>query len=183
MKVREAPLSGILIIEPDVYRDARGSFTEVWSSQRYAAVGIDDAFVQDNISFSTKGVLRGLHFQNPSAQGKLILIIDGEVFDVVVDLRVGSSTFGKWHGEILSGSNGRQLFVPVGFAHGFVVTSESALFLYKCTEYYNKVTEKTILWNDPDLAIGWPIASPIVSDKDQRGRRLKDFPPEELFKK
>jgi dTDP-4-dehydrorhamnose 3,5-epimerase len=182
MKVSKGPLQGILIIEPDVYRDVRGSFAEVWRAQKYAELGVDESFVQDNVSLSKKGVLRGLHFQNPSAQGKLISVLDGEVFDVAVDLRIGSPTFGKWHGEILSSSNGRQFFVPMGFAHGFVVTSESALFLYKCTEYFNKETEKTILWNDPDLAIKWPIADPLVSEKDRQGRRLKELRPDELFK-
>jgi dTDP-4-dehydrorhamnose 3,5-epimerase len=181
MKVRQSPFAGLLIIEPEYHHDDRGFFAEVWSTRRYAEAGIRETMVQENTSFSKRGVLRGMHFQNPVAQGKLISVVEGEIFDVVVDLRVGSPTFGKWHGEVLSRTNGLQFFVPVGFAHGFVVTGDSAMILYKCTEYYNRVTEKTILWNDPDLAIKWPVASPFVSEKDQKGRRLKELLPDELF--
>lgn len=182
MVVRPAPLSGVLIIEPDVYRDPRGFFAELWSSRQLAARGLHESFVQDNVSLSSKGVLRGLHFQNPEAQGKLVSVLMGEVFDVAVDLRVGSATFGKWYGETLSSANLRQLYLPPGFAHGFVVTSDQALFHYKCTAYYNKNSEKTLLWNDPDLGIPWPCEVPVVSEKDRVGKTLKDFAPEELFR-
>ena len=181
MNVLHAPLSGLIIIEPDVYHDERGLFSEVWSREKYAGMGISAPFVQDNISLSHQGVLRGLHFQNPSAQGKLVSVIAGQVFDVAVDLRKDSPTFGKWYGETLSAENARQLYLPPGFAHGFVVTSAMALFFYKCTERYNKQAEKTLLWNDPDIGIEWPVKSPRISEKDSRGRLLKDLRDEELF--
>ena len=182
MKVIPGPLAGILIIEPDIFRDDRGWFVETWSAKRYSSAGVPEKFVQDNITSSRKGVLRGLHFQNPLAQGKLITAVDGEIFDVAVDLRVGSPTFGKWYGEMLSGETRRQLFIPPGFAHGFVVKSDSALVQYKCTEYYHRESEKTLLWNDPDLGIDWTISNPITSEKDQRGRRLRDLRADELFR-
>ena len=181
MIVKKINISGILIIEPDVFRDTRGAFAELWSSHRLAAEGLRETFVQDNVSWSTKGVLRGLHYQNPAAQGKLISVLEGEVFDVAVDIRRGSPTFGKWYGIVLSSANLRQLFLPPGFAHGFVVLSDQALFHYKCTAEYNKSTEKTLLWNDPDIGIEWPVNNPIVSEKDRGGRPLKQFSPDELF--
>jgi dTDP-4-dehydrorhamnose 3,5-epimerase len=182
MIIRKTAISGILVIEPDVYHDSRGSFAETWSARRLAAEGFHETFVQDNISWSTKGVLRGLHFQNPVAQGKLLSVLMGEVFDVAVDLRIGSPTFGKWYGGVLSKDNLHQLYVPPGFAHGFVVLSDLAIFHYKCTASYNKDSEKTLLWNDPDLGIEWPIKNPIVSEKDNSGKSLKQFSPDDLFR-
>ena len=181
MVVRKVNISGIIIIEPDVFRDSRGAFTELWNSTRLAAEGVPGTFVQDNVSWSVKGVLRGLHFQNPAAQGKLISVLMGEVFDVTVDLRRDSPTFGKWHGEELSRESLRQIYIPPGFAHGFVVLSDQAVFHYKCTAAYNKNSEKTLLWNDPDLGIDWPVKNPVVSEKDRGGKFLKQFSASELF--
>jgi len=181
MKVIETPLAGVLIIEPQVFGDERGFFLETWSRKRYAEAGIDVDFVQDNLSLSSRGVLRGLHFQNPMAQGKLVSVLKGEVFDVAVDLRQGSPTFGRWHGVVLSGENKRQYWVPPGFAHGFCVTSETALFTYKCTELYAPGHERSIRWDDPDLAIDWPVAKPQVSDKDRLAPFLADIDPADLF--
>jgi dTDP-4-dehydrorhamnose 3,5-epimerase len=157
----------VLLIEPDVYRDERGFFLETWSAQRYAAHGLPPVFVQDNLSCSARGVLRGLHLQAaPHAQGKLVYVLEGEAFDVAVDLRRGSPTFGQWVGEILSLENGRQLYIPPGFAHGFCVTSERCLFAYKCTTPYQPGAEVGVAWNDPDLAIPWPVATPRLSPRD-----------------
>jgi dTDP-4-dehydrorhamnose 3,5-epimerase len=181
MKVIETPLAGVLIIEPRVFGDERGFFLETWSRSRYAEAGIDVDFVQDNLSLSSRGVLRGLHFQNPMAQGKLVSVLAGEVFDVAVDLRQGSPTFGRWHGVVLSGENKRQYWVPPGFAHGFCVTSETALFTYKCTELYAPGHERAIRWDDPELAIDWPVAAPQVSDKDRVAPLLADIDPGDLF--
>jgi dTDP-4-dehydrorhamnose 3,5-epimerase len=176
MKVTRTPVSGLLLIEPVLFRDTRGYFMESWNRERYREAGLPDEFVQDNVSFSRHGVLRGLHFQQPHPQGKLVCVLYGAVFDVTVDVRVGSPTFGSWTGYVLSEENSRQLFVPPGLAHGFVVTSDVALFSYKCTEYYRPSAETTLLWNDPELAIAWPVETPRVSDKDQRGVRLRDLP-------
>ena len=181
MKVIETPLAGLLIIEPKVFGDERGFFLETWSRKRYQEVGINVDFVQDNLSFSRHGVLRGLHFQNPQAQGKLVYVLQGEVFDVAVDIRKGSPTFGRWHGVVLSGENKRQFWVPTGFAHGFCVTSESALFCYKCTELYAPPHEKSISWDDPTLAIDWPVTDPQVSDKDRLAPLLADIDPTHLY--
>jgi len=181
MKVLETPLAGALIIEPRVFGDQRGFFLETWSRSRYAEAGIDVDFVQDNLSSSRRGVLRGLHFQNPLAQGKLVYVLAGEVFDVAVDLRRGSPTFGGWHGVVLSGENKRQFWVPPGFAHGFCVTSETALFAYKCTELYAPQNERSIRWDDPDLAIDWPVTAPQVSDKDRVAPLLADIDPGDFF--
>jgi len=150
MKIREADLNGLLMIEPDVFHDERGYFLETWTMERYSDAGIRYDFVQDNLSFSKKGVLRGLHFQNPHAQGKLVSVLFGEVFDVAVDIRRSSPTFGQWRGEYLSSENKRQIYLPPGFAHGFVVISDIALLAYKCTEYYDRASEKTVRWNDPE---------------------------------
>jgi dTDP-4-dehydrorhamnose 3,5-epimerase len=138
-------------------------------------------FVQDNLSLSRRGILRGLHFQKPGTQGKLVWVIEGEVFDVAVDLRRSSPTFGKWHGLSLSGENKRQFYVPPGFAHGFAVTSETALFAYKCTDFYTPQHEVTLAWNDPEVGVRWPVEEPLLSEKDKRGLRLRDLPPELLF--
>jgi dTDP-4-dehydrorhamnose 3,5-epimerase len=181
MKVIETPLAGLLIIEPKVFGDERGFFLETWSRQRYQEMGINVDFVQDNLSFSRRGVLRGLHFQNPQPQGKLVYVLQGEVFDVAVDIRKGSPTFGRWHGIVLSDENKRQFWVPAGFAHGFCVTSETALFAYKCTELYAPQHEKSIRWDDPALAIDWPITEPQVSDKDRLAPLLADIDPSHLY--
>jgi len=180
MNITKTKLPGVLILEPKVFPDDRGYFLETWNSTRYEQAGIPGPFVQDNISFSKKGILRGLHFQYPQSQGKLIQVLSGEVMDIVVDIRVGSSTFGQWIGEALSESNHKQIYVPPGFAHGYCVTSETALFSYKCTDFYNPATEHGIIWNDPDIGIEWPIEHPALSPKDKAYPRLKDFEPENL---
>jgi dTDP-4-dehydrorhamnose 3,5-epimerase len=177
VRVIETPLPGVVVIEPDVFRDDRGQFFESWNARRYAEAGIVDRFVQDNVSWSSAGVLRGLHFQHPHGQGKLVSVLDGEVFDVCVDLRLGSPTIGRWYGTTLSSQNRRQMMIPAGFAHGFVVTGSHALFSYKVTDHYHPDCDVTILWNDPDLAIEWPIRTPQVSGKDARGMRWRDVPP------
>ncbi len=180
MIIEETNLPGVLILEPKVFLDDRGYFLETWNSTRYEQVGIPGPFVQDNISFSKKGILRGLHFQYPQSQGKLIQVLSGEVLDVIVDIRSGSPTYSQWVGEILSESNHRQIYVPPGFAHGYCVTSETAIFSYKCTDFYNPATEHGIIWNDPDIGIEWPIAQPVLSPKDAVYPRLKDLRPENL---
>jgi dTDP-4-dehydrorhamnose 3,5-epimerase len=163
----------LIVIEPDVYGDQRGWFAETWQKNKYKDVGISKNFVQDNMSFSKKGTLRGLHMQKPE-QGKLVQVIEGEIFDVAVDLRMGSSTFGKWHGIILSGTNKKQFWVPEGFAHGFYVMSDTATFTYKCTEFYNSKNEISVLWNDPGIGITWPVKeSPLLSNKDANAEPLK----------
>lgn len=175
MNVLETNLPGVLIVEPDVFGDARGYFMETWQQARYAQAGLPGNFVQDNLSLSTRGVLRGLHFQNPYAQGKLVFVLQGEVFDVAVDIRAGSPTFGQWVGITLSGENKKQLYIPEGFAHGFCVTSEIALFSYKCTDLYSSVAEGGIIWNDPDIGIVWPIQMPVLSKKDQKYPMLREI--------
>lgn len=175
MKVLETKLPGVLIIEPDVHGDARGFFMETWQQKRYAEYGLPANFVQDNLSLSHKGVLRGLHYQDPNPQGKLVYVLQGEVFDVAVDIRRDSPTFGQWVGVTLSSENKRQLYIPEGFAHGFCVTSETALFAYKCTDYYNPQAEHGIIWNDPDIGIEWPVKKPVLSEKDRQNMRLKDI--------
>ncbi len=167
MTVTETPLSGVLLVEPRVFGDARGFFCETYQAERYAEAGIDARFVQDNVSRSGRGTLRGLHFQAPPhAQAKLVSCLDGSVFDVAVDLRVGSPTYGEWFGAELSAENMRQMFVPEGFAHGFVVTSETALFSYKVSGVYAPETEGSVRWDDPDLTIDWPVSAPVLSSKD-----------------
>ncbi len=177
MKLIDTPLAGLLIIEPKVFGDDRGFFLEIWSRQRYQEMGIKADFVQDNLSFSRRGVLRGLHFQNPKPQGKLVYVLQGEVFDVAVDIRQDSPTFGQWYGTVLSADNKRQFWVPPGFAHGFCVTSETALFAYKCTELYAPQHEQSIRWDDPTLAIDWPLISPQVSEKDRLAPLLSEIAP------
>ena len=181
MKVTQTELPGLLLFEPDVFGDSRGFFMEIWNRDRYAKAGLAVDFVQDNLSFSRRGTLRGLHFQNPQAQGKFVYVLQGEVYDVAVDLRQRSSTFGRWVGVTLSAENKRQLYVPEGFAHGFCVTSDTALFAYKCTDLYNRETEGIVRWNDPDLAIPWPVQQPSLSEKDSRAPLLKDIPRDRLF--
>jgi len=180
MKVEPTALPEVLIVEPDRFGDARGFFQETWSQRRYAEAGIDVAFVQDNISFSTRGVLRGLHLQNPNPQGKLVCVLQGEVFAAVVDLRVGSPAFGRWTGAVLSSESGRQLWIPEGFAHGFCVLSETALFAYKCSDFYDPESEMTVLWNDPGIGIDWPLADPVISEKDAAGEPLSALDPARL---
>lgn len=166
MNVRQTELSGVLVFEPRRYPDDRGYFMEVWHQKRYADADVPETFVQDNISRSRRHVLRGLHYQHPSPQGKLITVLEGRVFDVAVDIRRGAETFGTWVGEELSAENGRQLYVPEGFAHGFVVLSETALVHYKCTAFYAPDCEHSIRWDDPTIGIDWPVEAPILSDKD-----------------
>ena len=176
MNIIQTSLQDCVIIEPKVFGDERGFFLETFHTSRYADLaGISLPFVQDNYSRSLKGVLRGLHFQKTKPQGKLISVVRGEVYDVAVDIRKGSSTFGQWVGVILSEENKKQLWVPPGFAHGFVVLSEIADFEYKCTDYYDPSDEGSILWNDPDLAISWPVENPILSDKDINANKLADL--------
>ncbi|GAB6058814.1 dTDP-4-dehydrorhamnose 3,5-epimerase [Desulfonatronum parangueonense] len=181
MNVIETPLAGVLLITPRAFGDARGFFLETYQADRYAEAGIHAAFVQDNHSRSSRGVLRGLHYQIGRPQGKLVMVTRGAVFDVAVDIRKGSSTFGRWYGVELSDANHMQLYVPPGFAHGFCVLSETADFLYKCTEYYAPEAERAIIWNDPNIGIDWPIVEPSLSAKDAAAPQLKDVPSEDLF--
>jgi dTDP-4-dehydrorhamnose 3,5-epimerase len=180
METIRTRLPGVLLFEPPIYRDARGYFLETWNQDRYAAAGLPSVFVQDNVSFSARGVLRGLHYQYPHPQGKLLTVLQGEIFDVAIDIRTGSPYFAQWEGVVLSASNGRQLYVPEGFAHGFVVLSETALVTYKCTAFYQPQYEASLRWDDPDLGIAWPIAAPILSPKDQAAPRLRDLATERL---
>lgn len=178
MKVTQTGVSGVCIVEPQVFGDSRGFFMESYNRRAFAeATGVDVDFVQDNHSRSRKGVLRGLHYQVQQPQGKLVRVVSGAVFDVAVDIRPGSSTFGQWAGILLSADNHRQLWVPPGLAHGFVVLSEHADFLYKTTDYYAPQHERSILWSDPEIGIEWPlqshgIAEPVLSDKDRVAPRL-----------
>ncbi|RKH12727.1 dTDP-4-dehydrorhamnose 3,5-epimerase [Corallococcus sp. CA053C] len=181
MKVRPTELPEVLLLEPRVFGDSRGFFVETFHAQRYADAGIPGTFVQDNLSRSVKGTLRGLHFQEPNGQGKLVQVLAGSVWDVVVDVRKGSPTFGRWMGAELSSGNKWQLWIPPGFAHGFCVLSDSADFFYKCTAQYAPESERSVLWNDPDLAIPWPVREPLLSEKDQRAPRLKDAPVLPVF--
>ena len=176
MKISHSKLKGCVIIEPRVFGDERGFFLETFQAVRYEQeAGIDLSFVQDNHSRSARGVLRGLHFQKTKPQGKLVRVVRGEVYDVAVDIRKGSATFGEWEGVILSEDNKKQFWVPPGFAHGFVVLSDTADFEYKCTDYYDPSDEGCILWSDPDLDIPWPIANPVLSTKDESAKRLVDL--------
>jgi dTDP-4-dehydrorhamnose 3,5-epimerase len=175
VKVRETAIPGVLVIEPVVHRDARGFFLETWHHERYRGAGLDAVFVQDNHSRSSGGTLRGLHAQVLRPQGKLVRVIEGEIFDVAVDIRPGSDTYGHWIGERLSDGNHLQLWIPPGFAHGFCVLSPAAQVEYKCTAYYDRDDEIAISWCDPDLAIDWPIADPLVSDRDRAAPRLRDL--------
>lgn len=168
MNIITTQLEGVIIIEPEVVRDNRGFFMETYSLDRYKEAGIAGNFVQDNLSYSLKGTLRGLHFQIKRPQAKLVQVVTGEIFDVAVDIRPGSSTFGKWTGVYLSGKNKRQLFIPEGFAHGFCVISEAAHFLYKCSDFYFQHDEGGIIWSDPDIGIDWPVKDPIISEKDKQ---------------
>jgi dTDP-4-dehydrorhamnose 3,5-epimerase len=180
MNVVETGLPGALVVEPKVFGDERGFFMETWREDRYEEAGLPKHFVQDNLSFSRGGVLRGLHFQNPDQQGKLVYVLQGEVYDVAVDIRVGSPTFGKWAAVTLSAQNKRQFYVPEGFAHGFLVMSDAALFAYKCTARYNARAEASVLWSDPEIGISWPTDNPILSEKDRAAPPLGEVPAEQL---
>lgn len=182
MNVRETAIPGVLIIEPKLWRDDRGFVMETYRSDRYADLGVTTPLVHGSLSFSRKGVLRGLHLQHPHAQGKLVQVMSGEVFDVAVDVRRGSPTFGRWVNVTLSGENLRQLWIPRGCAHGFLVTGETALFTYKNTDYHIPETEVGIRWNDPDIGIDWPLggAVPELSAKDAGAAYLSEIPPERL---
>lgn len=175
MTTTDIGLPGVLLLEPRVFADARGAFFEAYRADTYARLGVPMTFVQDNVSVSRRGVLRGLHFQHPRGQAKLIQAIRGEVFDVAVDVRVGSPTFGRAAWSTLSETNRHQLFIPPGFAHGFVVTSDEAVVAYKCSEYYAPESEHSLRWDDPALGIPWPLDRPIVSPKDAVARMLADF--------
>jgi dTDP-4-dehydrorhamnose 3,5-epimerase len=176
MKVYDGKLKGIKIIEPKVFKDSRGFFIESYSAKKLADYGINMEFVQDNHSYSVKNVLRGLHYQaNPSCQDKIVRVTTGEVYDVVVDIRRNSPTFGQWESFILSADNMKQVFVPKGFAHGFCALSDHVDFLYKCSDYYSPQDERGIIWNDPDLAIDWPVKEPLLSPKDTIYPQIKDL--------
>jgi dTDP-4-dehydrorhamnose 3,5-epimerase len=180
--VKFAPLAlpEILLIEPDLFGDARGHLIEAWQAARYQAAGIDAAFVQDNLTRSEEGVVRGLHFQMPEPQGKLVMCAEGEIFDVAVDVRRGAPRFGRWAGARLSAANGHQLWIPAGFAHGFCVLGGPAVCLYKCTAPYAPGGQMAVRWNDPDIGIDWPVAAPLLSPKDAAAPLLRDIPPERL---
>lgn len=178
MKISKTAIAGPLIIEPQVFGDERGFFMETWNAEAFARAGLDLTFVQDNHSRSQRGVLRGLHFQNPGPQGKLVRVTSGAVFDVAVDLRRSSPTFGQWVGIELSAENRRMFWIPEGFAHGFLTLADNTDFLYKCTAPYAPQSEHTLAWDDPALGIGWPLdgLAPIISEKDRRGLRLDQVP-------
>jgi dTDP-4-dehydrorhamnose 3,5-epimerase len=181
MEIVQTEFAGLVLLKPKSFEDGRGYFFELWSDRLSRQMGYDVRFVQDNISFSRKGVLRGLHFQNPHPQGKLVTVLQGEVLDVVVDLRKKSSTFGKWRAVVLSGENKLQMFVPPGFAHGFLVRSEAALFHYKCTEFYYPEDEVCLRWDDPEIGIDWGSAKASLSGKDAKGLSLREIPSGRLF--
>lgn len=176
MEVIETKLKGLVVIKPKVFEDARGYFFESYNENLFKRAGLNLHFVQDNQSMSQKGVLRGLHFQNnPHAQGKLVRVITGAVLDVAVDIRKNSPTYGEWFGLELTEKNKWMMYIPEGFAHGFVTYEDKTVFSYKCTSFYNKDSEDCILWNDPDIGINWNITNPILSDKDLQGKSMKDF--------
>lgn len=180
MKVIHTSLPEALIIEPDVFGDSRGFFFESYHKDKFGQLGVHADFVQTNVSRSARGVLRGLHYQWPHPQGKLVSVLEGEVYDVAVDIRRGSATFGRWTGVVLSAENHRHFWVPEGYAHGFCVLSESALFSYQCTALYNPAVDRAICWNDASIGIDWPISSPLLSDKDARAPLLADVPLDQL---
>lgn len=175
MEFRRLDIPEVILVEPNVIHDARGFFLETYHRDKYAAGGIPETFVQDNQSFSRKGVLRGLHAQLRHPQGKLVRAIIGEIFDVAVDIRPDSPTFGKWVGAVLSEENAQQLYVPPGFAHGFCVLSDIAHVQYKCTDVYQPGDEIGVVWNDPEIGIDWPIGDPVLNDKDRNAPRLADI--------
>jgi dTDP-4-dehydrorhamnose 3,5-epimerase len=172
VKFTPTRLPEVVLVDPKVFEDPRGFFMETWEARKFAAGGIATQFVQDNHSSSSQWVLRGLHYQLRQTQGKLVRVTQGEVFDVAVDVRRSSPTYGQWVGEYLSGSNRRMMWVPAGFAHGFLVMSDKVEFLYKCTDFYDPGSERTLLWNDPAIGVQWPLpagVTPIISDKDRKG--------------
>lgn len=175
MNVIKTALPGVLILEPKVISDNRGAFMEVFHAKRYAEAGISYVFVQDNYSKSVQDTLRGMHFQEPNAQGKLIQVISGSVYDVVVDIRRGSPTFRMWRGVDLSSENHKQLWIPPGYAHGFLVRSPTAEVLYKCTDFYRPDTDYSLAWNDPEIGIRWPVQHPLLSKKDAEAPRLSEI--------
>jgi len=174
MRIVETAIPGLLLIEPRIVQDERGFFVETYHESRYAQAGVTAHFVQDNHSHSLRGVLRGLHYQLRRPQAKLVRVARGEVFDVAVDIRRGSPTFGQWHSALLSDTNGRQIFIPAGFAHGFCVLSEVADLEYKCSEFYDPEDQLGVIWNDADLGIAWPVATPILSEQDRGLPRLSE---------
>lgn len=170
-----ATLSELVLFEPRLLADERGTFRELWHAERYAALGLDAAFVQDNVSTSRRGVLRGLHVQHPRAQGKLVTVVAGAAFDVAVDVRVGSPTFGRWAGFELTAANAHQLWIPPGFAHGFLVLADDTVFTYKCTDVYSPADEFTVRWDDPAVGIAWPVREPALSPKDAAAPTLAEL--------
>lgn len=181
MKHLKFNIEGLIYIQPKVYGDSRGWFYESWNKERYSEIGIAVDFVQDNFSFSCRGVLRGLHYQKPYTQGKLVSVIQGEVWDVVVDLRKDSPTLGIWQSFSLTAKNKEQLYIPKGFAHGFCVVSETAIFHYKCTDKYSPESEHGIIWNDSTLNIPWPVKDPIISEKDKKYPRFSELTDDLIF--
>jgi dTDP-4-dehydrorhamnose 3,5-epimerase len=178
MNIIETSLSGVTIIEPDVFGDARGYFMETWHKDKFSSMGIDFNFVQDNQSYSAKNTLRGLHYQIKNTQGKLVRVVSGEIFDVAVDIRRTSPCFGKWTGQLLSSDNKKMLWVPPGFAHGLLVVSETAEVLYKCTDFYAPEHERSLAWNDKNVEIDWPLDEgvlPTLSEKDRQGKTLNEI--------
>jgi len=180
LKRIDTNLAGVCVIEPVVHGDARGYFFESFHAAKYAELGIDVRFVQSNVSRSAKGVLRGLHYQWPNPQGKLVSVLEGEVHDVAVDIRRGSPTFGQWAAAMLTASNHRQLWIPEGFAHGFCVVSDSATFMYQCTALYDHAADAGVRWNDAAIGIDWPVADPMLSAKDEKAPFLADVPADKL---
>jgi dTDP-4-dehydrorhamnose 3,5-epimerase len=180
LKRIDTNLPGVCIIEPVVHGDARGHFFESFHAAKYAELGIDVRFVQSNVSRSTRGVLRGLHYQWPNPQGKLVSVLEGEVYDVAVDIRRGSPTFGQWEAAVLTAANHRQLWIPEGFAHGFCVVSDAATFMYQCTALYDVSADTGVRWNDAAIGIDWPIAEPVLSGKDEKAPFLADIPADKL---
>ena len=181
MKVTPLELREVLLIDLRVFGDARGWFAETWQAERYAAAGIPSRFVQDNAAYSQRGVLRGLHAQHPYDQGKLIQVLQGEIYDVAVDIRRGSPTFGRWVGIPLSAARPQQVWIPPGFAHGYCVLSDEALFTYKCTDFYHPETQFSVRWDDPAIGIEWPLEiAPVLADKDREAPLLAAVPPEQL---
>ncbi len=182
MDVINTSLPEVLLIKPKIFKDSRGFFLESWNSARYEEIGLPKIFLQDNISYSEHGVLRGLHFQEPNAQGKLISVLKGDIFDVAVDIRLGSPRFGKWVGLTLTADTHHQIWIPPGFAHGFLVTSPTALVSYKSSAFYSPETEGTVLWNDPALNIIWPLSNPNLAEKDMKAPPLSQIPQSKLPK-
>lgn len=177
MNVLDAPIPGVLVIETDRFADGRGWFAEVWNAERYAAAGLPLTFVQSNVSRSTRGVLRGMHFQHPRAQAKLVSVLHGRVFDVAVDIRPGSPTFGRWHGRELSAENRLQFYIPEGLAHGFLTLSDDAIVHYNCSDVYDAASDRALAWDDPDVGIEWPETPVTISDRDRSAPRLRDLEP------